>query len=420
MGLKAMKQPGLYVVYAASVRDAAGVNASPGAVLVQDGEVVMAGEPDRLPSAFIERAEVVDRRESLILPAMVNAHTHLELTGVGPRPYDPEGGFVGWVKMVRQAYGRLAESNPGHEAVGSLWCDRASIDAFDAGVQAVGDIASHPIHAARLDDGPLGGVSYLEVFGIGSPFDQAGLAAIDQASSGLQPHAPYSAGPALYEAAARSGRPVSTHLAETQDEVDFIASLKGPKLEFVRSLGRWENDFKAYYGNGLSPVQWMRPYLEAAANDGGWLVAHCNYVSDEDIAILADTNTSVAYCPTASEYFGHQKHRYREMLAAGVNVCLGTDSIIGTDPRDPQPLGLLSALRRLYARDQTDPELLLAMATTHGAKALRMNGQAATLQPGAPAKLACLPIDPARDIDPLVQIFTGQTLFQAISFELNP
>jgi len=405
-----MKHAHPTVLYAGAVRDATGIDAAPGAVLVQNGRVVAAGEPASLPRALAEQAEVVNRPNDLLLPALVNAHTHLELTDVGPRPYDPAGGFMGWVKTVRASMPRDRDARERSAKRGAQRCKQS-------GVQAIGDIASASSFQAIRSSRGLAGRTYVELFGLGPPFDAQALDTIASTTTGLQPHAPYSAGPSVYEAASKSGRPVCTHLAETRDEVAFVKQLTGPHLDYLKSLGKWDDAFAAHYGQGLSPVAWMRPYLEAAAKDGGWLVAHCNYVGDDDIKILADTNTSVAYCPIASEYFGHQDHRYREMLDAGINVCLGTDSIVGTDPDDPEPLGLFSAMRRLYQRDQADPQTLLAMATVNGARALRLDAPFATLKPGAPARFACLPIAAESDVDPLIQVLTGQDPVEAISLE---
>lgn len=409
-----MKQPGLHVIHAAAVRDAVGVNARPGAVVVLNGRVEYAGDPEGLDASIVEHAETIDKRNSLLLPAMVNAHTHLELTDVGPRPYDEVGGLMGWVRMIRQAVQALeVPQEHGRDLLRSL---KLGIEVFSrsSGVQAVGDIVSHPGRGLVRSKSHLDGVSYVELFGLGDPFDQAGLRAVKEDKYGLQPHAPYSAGPALYNAAARSGRPVSTHLAETEDEAAFVGRLEGPHLDYLKSIGKWDDAFAKHYGKGYSPVQWMRPYLEAAADAGGWLVAHCNYVSEEDIKILAGSNTSVAYCPIASEYFGHQNHRYRDMLDAGVNVCLGTDSIVCADPNDPQPLGLLSAMRRLYQRDKTEPGTLLAMATTHGIKALRMLPRKATLQKKAPARFVCIRIDTDDPADPLTQALASDAKLEPL------
>ncbi len=391
------------VLFAAAVRDAAGVDAAPGVVWVERGQVVAAGDPDSLPAEVLIHARRIDLPDRLLLPAMVNAHAHLDLTAIGPRPYDADGGFVGWVNMLRSCW----PTDPAHAAE---WFAQAAAqgacDALASGVQAVGDISRyHAVGQARKAAG-LAGVTYIEGLGLGPPFDAEGLREAREGCDGLQPHAPYSAGPAMFAAASESGRPVSTHLAETLDEHAFVARLAGPKLAFVKSIGRWSDGFAAHYGQGLSPVQWMRPHLERAAEQGGWLAAHCNYVDDADIELLADTRTSVAYCPVASDYFGHPHdgyppHRYLDMLQAGVIVALGTDSVVCQPEREPQPLGIVPQMRHLFWRDGTDPALLLRMATVNGAQALRLPAAFATLQPAAPARFVTLPINPDGNTDAL-------------------
>ncbi len=219
---------------------------------------------------------------------------------------------------------------------------------------------------------------------------------------GWQPHAPYSAGPALFRAAARSGRPVSCHLAETREELEFVATGGGPFRALLQQMGKWSEAFAGFYDQGLSPVGWMEPHLR----EQPWLLAHCNYVSDEDIDLLAETRASVAYCPVASEYFGHVGHRYREMIDAGVNVCLGTDSIACQPSHQAQPLGMLPQMRRLYQRDRTDPALLLNMATTHGWRAI---GLTAELR-----RLARVTFDPLDHRPVLEQILTSDAAVEAV------
>ncbi len=207
---------------------------------------------------------------------------------------------------------------------------------------------------------------------MGAPFDEPALRHIARLAPepgtrgnacrmGLQPHAPYSAGRRVFAAATHSGLPLSTHLAESPAELEFVATGGGPFRALLQGIGKWDETFAADYNAGLTPVRWMKPHLEQAH----WLCAHCNYVTDDDIDLLASTGASVAYCPRASEYFRHKPHRYLEMLDAGVNVCLGTDSIIchGT-------LSVLDEMRRLHRRDKTDPRKLLGMATVNGWKAL--------------------------------------------------
>lgn len=419
-----MKQQGTYIIHFGGTRDV-GVRTGPKSALVINGVLASFGDPadfDPDLNEFIEKAEVIDQRDHVVLPAMVNAHTHLELTDIGLQPYDPAGGFVGWVKQLR-----ALQPSSGEELIQSA--RRGAQMCLEAGVHAVGDITSSvAVAQARRSQG-LTGVSYLELFGLGSPFNLAALGQFkaertgqhdrDRRWVGFQPHAPYSAGHDIYAEASHYA-PSSTHLAETREEAEFVGSLSGPLFDYVNEFGRWDESFTKRYGKGLSPVQWMRMYLEAkggAYNQNRWLVAHCNYVDDDDIKLLADTKTSVAYCPIASEYFGHEDHRYRDMLAAGINVCLGTDSIVCADPNDPQPLGVMGAMRRLYRRDGTAPETLLKMATVNGTQALVGSGMLDDVKTHC---LVSAKVDMESPVDPLVQILTDDALVETMVFESLP
>lgn len=405
-----MKHDRPTVYHAAALRDAAGMTARPGALAVRGRRVIAAGDPCDLPAAVLADADRIDLPDRLILPAMVNAHTHLELTTIGPRPYT--GSFTDWVRMLQTHRPREP-----HAVWASVRRGAAMLRA--AGVAAVGDIGgrfSDDAVVEALGDSGLAGVLFGEFIAFDGPAldgeTQRLKAWCDRAAAGemrlgLQPHAPYSTSPKMYQAclraAADSGLPLATHLAETPEEAAFVADARGPFRDFVADIGVWEERYAAWYRGGLSPVQWMRPHLERAP----WLLAHCNYVSDGDIAILADTGASVAYCPVASEYFGHRDHRYRDMLDAGVNVCLGTDSIVCQPPGEAQPMGILAQMRRLYRRDGCDPAELLAMATTRGRRALGLDEHDATLRPGAPAVFCTVAIDPDGDIDALIQALTN-------------
>ncbi|MEM6333406.1 MAG: amidohydrolase family protein [Planctomycetota bacterium] len=345
--------------------------------------------------------------DRLLLPRLINAHAHLGLHRIGPRPYDPSRGFLGWVGDLREALRG--------EAADERAAAREAAEACVAqGTAAVGDIAMSAAAAEAMGGVGLAGVSYLEAVGLGPPFDEGpreAIAALPADSGGVrrgvQPHAPYSAGPGLYGVACDSGRPVCTHLAETRDELAFVAHGTGPFRDFLESIGKWRPDFAEAYSTGATPVAWMRPHLKRRP----WLLAHCNYLTDADIDLLAalpgHARASVAYCPIASTYFGHEGHRYRDLLAAGVNVCLGTDSILCQPPDEPQPYSMLQQMRFLHRRDGTDPETLLRMAAVNGAQAL---GIAIDFtQPHAQ-----VPIDPDHPADPLTQAMNNDVPLKII------
>lgn len=409
-----MNHPPTRCCRAAAVCPATGPTHRPGSVILRGNRVAWVGPTHAEPPDLAHDAAVIELPDRLLLPGMVNAHAHLELSAIGPRPYT--GGFLSWVTMLREHW--PGEGDPWAKVPDEAWfadaAKRGAAMSRACGVTAVGDICrSDAISAARREAG-LAGVGFVELFGMGPPWDAPGIAAIEQAAEGVQPHAPYSAGPALFDAAARSGKPVCTHLAETCDELAFVAGAAGPFRAFLERIGKWDDAFAPAYQRDLSPVQWMRPYFEQAR----WLVAHCNYVDDADIVLLADAGVSVAYCPVASEYFGHAGHRYRAMLDAGVNVCLGTDSIVCQPPgvKPPgdaasQPLSILAQMRRLHRRDGTDPALLLRMATTHGRRALGL--------PEEDDAFFAVRIDPAAPTDPLTQALCNENPMEPLTDDTN-
>jgi cytosine/adenosine deaminase-related metal-dependent hydrolase len=336
----------------------------------------------------------------LLIPALVNAHTHLDLTHIGPLEHDPGEGFVRWVDVIRA---NRAQSD---EEIAQ--CVRLGIEkSLAGGVIAVGDIAGAP--AGRLTeapvrtlaDSPLHGVSYLEFFGIGKSAASAIkrveaflaghlaniLRDIDGSGVrfGLQPHATNTIDLSVYQwvtlAARAHDLPLSTHLAETLEEREFIASASGPQRELLERLGVWDDAILDHIGKGKHPIEHLSAVLELKP----YLVAHVNDADDAGIETLAMTGTSVAYCPRASKYFDAASnfgaHRYRDMLDAGVNVCLGTDSIVNLDT--PDRISTLDEIRLLYAQGDHDPNRLLSMATINGAKALGLDPNRFTLQPGS-------------------------------------
>ncbi len=409
---------------AGAIRDSLGVEARPGVVVVAGGKVVAAGKAGAVSTAGVGR--VVELGDRLLLPALVNAHAHLDLTGVGQRAYG--GDFVGWLGSV------MALSPKGEgEIRGAV--ERGLALSRQAGVGCVGDIAhTRQAITARVEagDGGLPGVSFLECFGIGAREAEAverlkgqvGLLASGreaasglEASLGIQAHSPYSAGLGVYGAAAElaeaRGWRVCTHLAETLEEVEFVRDGRGAFVDLLKGLDRWDETIRP---TGLHPVDWLEPVLSR----GGWLLVHCNYIEERHVGVLSRCGASVAYCPVASDYFGHHqpgrgvRHRYREMLEAGVNVCLGTDSILCQRADDPQPLGVGSQMRHLYRRDGVDAGTLLKMATVNGAAALGLGGDWATLGAGAPGLLASVRFDPADPADALEQALRGDEPFEGL------
>ncbi len=385
---------------------------------------------DHHPLAHSPNLARIRRPDAILLPGLVNAHTHLDLTHIGPRDFVASGGFVGWVDMVRAA--RCLEPDTIADAV------RQGIrQSLLGGVVAVGDIAGAPRafpQRAPLDalaSSPLSGVSFAEFFAIGKP-EHANRARIadflattphhptPHVRLGLQPHATNTVSKPTFlwaiEQAARDSLPLMTHLAETPEERRFIAEAKGPQRELLERLGVWDDAILEHIGQGASPVAHLAPVLSHARALGvPCAVAHVNDASDDDLELLASTGAIVCYCPRASDYFrAHDAlgpHRYRDMLAAGIPVALGTDSIINLPPDTALPNGpgmsTLDEMRYLFRRDHTDPRTLLAMATTTAARALALPPANFTLASNVePAGIVAVPIR-ASEPDPLRAALNG-------------
>ncbi|MDX9910374.1 MAG: amidohydrolase family protein [Phycisphaerales bacterium] len=378
-----------------------------------------AGDVDRHPAAA--HALRVDAPDCVAIPALANAHAHLDLTHVGPQPHDPGEGFVVWVDRIRTARHTEDADIAASVRTGAELLLRG-------GTLAVGDIAGAPNGRPSLSPWrtlrgtPLRGVSYLEFFAIGTREDAALArveAALEEASSeraderqdqahqefacvrlGLQPHATNTVSPRAYrwarDRARRLALPLATHLAETPEEQAFISRATGPQRDMLERFGLWSDQLLADFGLGRHPVDHLLDALqdseqqEFTSQDTPFLVAHVNDVgagqeAERRIERLARAGVSVAYCPRASTYFAAPQHfgphHWRDMLAAGVNVCLGTDSIVnlpaGTGTA-PAPIGergicVLDEMRLLLERDAADPRTLLAMGTTHAARALGLS-----------------------------------------------
>lgn len=405
------------------VADAGGTLASPGSVLLRfrgsGAEVLAAGAPSVVDAHTAARgATRVVLPRSVLLPGFVNSHTHLDLTHVGPRDFDPADGFDSWLAMI------LRERATTPEAIGASV--RRGVElSLAGGVVAVGDIAgTGRLEAAHaLLDSPLYGATFVEFFGLGDAQEPSLASAADALESlrhrtggrvriGLSPHAPYTAGGRLYEGmaelCARAGAPIATHLAESVEEREYVADGAGPMLDLLRRYGLWSDAAAIEVGAGRHPIAHLAPVLRRTQ----FLLAHVNDCPDDMLPILASTGASVAWCPRGWAYFGRDvavgPHNWRGMLGAGVNVALGTDSIVIVPRDEADRLSTLDEARRLRRMEGVDSALLLRMITTNGGRALRLEEGLFTFAPGPIAGVVAVECSDAfAGADALAAVFDG-------------
>ena len=370
-----------------------------------DGRVV---DPYSLPAAHVETGkEIFDWGDAIIIPGLVNAHAHLELTALH-RQLTNFSAFTDWaLRLIQKRRTWTPELYRRSTKEGVHL-------ALHSGTTMVGDIASGNGWNTFSGEYPRR-VIFEETLGLSPDLAEPAMAKIhdlfDQSvgerSRPLQvhavsPHAPYSTSGDLYRRAvafAKNHRaPWTTHAAETREELRFFETGDGDFREFLTYLGALPENWRA---PGKHPVVW----LDALGILGSsCLLAHCNYLDDDAVARIARSKSSVVYCPRSHEFFGHEKHPIRRLLDAGIPVALGTDSLACNDS-----LSIIDEMRHIHAKrkDITSEEIFRA-ATIHGATALGFPDQLGQLARGFFADMAILDIPP--DIKPnrlLDQILEG-------------
>ncbi|MEE9294748.1 MAG: amidohydrolase family protein [Phycisphaerae bacterium] len=350
---------------------------------------------------------VIDFGDAVILPGLVNAHTHLDLTHWAGK-VEPDSDFVGWLERLRVAM--HAADDIQRELADSA--DEGMRRSLALGVTTVGDITSRPAAVRRqLSHGPLRVVSFGEVIATGKNRGRLsrrlqaavdGTYASDYLAIAVSPHAPYTIESdgirACVESAGRLGLRMCMHLAESPAEARYTQRGDGPFRDFLERMGLWDEVTRC---PRMAPV--------ALAHVCGVLgprtvLAHCNYVSDEDMRLIRASGAHVAYCPRTHAAFGHEPHRFGEMMAMGINVCVGTDSLASNPSLSV--LDEIRFLRSMWA--DFDGHTLLEMATIRGARALGLADRIGTLTPGKSADITVVPLDSNGLSDPLENLLTSK------------
>lgn len=374
-----------------------------GGVFVAAGRVIAVG-----PLSDIRRSlpphEELNLGHAVLLPGLINAHVHLELSGCDAS--DSPGGrsFVDWIMSLPGRTGRLMDDYPERVAqavdVGVKQCLRY-------GVTAVGDITAQPaLTRPLLRHGPIRTLSFGEALGLAKArerFDKAVDAAIDgQMASdflriGVSPHAPYTVDLHGYHQCVQLAKykqvPLATHLAETPDEELFLRKHEGVFRDIWNSLGTWSDDVTTFDGGAIAFARAVG-LLDVRA-----VLAHVNYADDDDLSMLAAGRASVVYCPRTHDYFDHRPHRWREMLDRGINVAAGTDSCASSPD-----LNLVDDLRLIWRRcgHTVDSDRLWELATTNAAAALQAEGRLGSITPGKLADFTAFSY--IGDVDPLAAV----------------
>jgi cytosine/adenosine deaminase-related metal-dependent hydrolase len=380
-----------------------------GVVEIVDGIIAdvspLLGQPD---------AETLDLGNAAIIPGLVNAHAHLEFSSL-ESPIEPALPFTNWI-------GRLLAHR--RERPDSLreYIRRGIREAAQAGLSLVGDIVTGDWSPDCLsDDGPHV-VAFRELIGllpdqVTSQLELAKQHIVDcrtaQSSiqgapqSGLRPaispHAPYSVCPELFHSLVELARaenvPLCIHLAETQAELELLESGTG---EFYAMLTRFD-----LWREGTIPKR-TRPmdYLQPLSGLTSALIAHGNYLADDEIDFLAaHRNIATVLCPRTHAFFGHRNHPWERLLDAGASVCIGTDG------RSSNPdYSLWSELQFLAGQsDAARAPQILEAGTRQGARALGQENETGTITAGKCADLTVISLEGSEATDPWAALFASNS-----------
>jgi aminodeoxyfutalosine deaminase len=347
-------------------------------------------------------ADAIDLGRAAVMPALVNAHTHLELSylrGVVP----PAERFLDWIRTImakRREYPDAADPR-------ILAAARTAIaEARASGTGVIGDISNTLVTAPLLREAGMPARIFYELLRFNAPDPESmtreARAKADAAASGdglvrvsLAPHAPYSVSPALFGAIradldAHAGQVSSVHLGESREEVEFISRGTGPWRALLEELGVWTD---AWQPPGTSPLE----YLDALGFlDRRVLAVHGVQFAGDDLARLRSLDMTVVACPRSNAHVGVGSPPLESFYAMDVDVAFGTDSLASVE--DLNLFAEIAEARRIAPR--VSARALLESATRRGACALGFEEQFGTIEKGKYARLIAVRLpDDAGDVE---------------------
>ena len=362
-----------------------------GTVVESDGVITYVG-----PRATALPGKDYYLGDAILLPGLVNTHTHLELTAM--RGFLENCQFPEWIDRLRQSRNEILDD--------AMLLDAARfgiIEGLEAGITTYADTCSSGVVMRAMRELGVRGVMYQEVFGPDPSQSDVAMRELeerveklqrektDMVALGISPHAPYTVSDALYKAAAKFANarrlPLAMHIAESDQEYQIVVNGTG---EFA---DRWRRRGIPTEPRARSPIALLE---KNGALERAPLLIHCVRVDDADIAIIARHRCAVAHCPASNAKFGHGIAPLLPLLAAGIRVGMGSDSVASNnrmDILDEARLAVLIHRAATRRHDAFGAHQALELATIGGARALGIDSRVGSLEVGKDADLAAFRID---------------------------
>jgi len=370
------------------------------------GSIVDVGTFSEISARYCGQ-EIVDLGEQVLLPGLINAHCHLDYTclrGKMPR----QKSFTDWIRAINAEKLKLSPKdyvisiNEGFE------------EAKRFGTTTIANLTAFPELIRQLPDPPIRTWWFAELIDARSP-DRANElvdSVIESLKSsqnyGLAPHALFTASKNLYQRCEEAGPNIllTTHLAESREEMEMFRDASGPLYEFMKSIGRPMEDC----GKETPLEQFVgAPYASPARTGRAlarWLVAHLNELTESDFELLEKMKTKfhVVHSPRSHEYFGHSRFPFKRLHALGFSVCLGTDSLASNES-----LSLFAEMRAFQRNEPAvSPDKIFEMVTVNAASALRQQNTLGRIRPGFRADLIAIPCTEDGDLFAEIVEFDGE------------
>jgi aminodeoxyfutalosine deaminase len=386
-----------------------------GAVAVSGNRIVDVGRFDDIKTR--NAGNTLDLGEQVLLPGLINAHCHLDYTCLRGKIL-PQKSFTDWIQAINAEKSELSPK----EYVASI--NQGFEEAKRFGTTAIANLTAFPELIPQVQP-PIRTCWFVELIDIRAPERANDLvdAAIESlgrarpelvlseaeggAPLGLAPHALFTASSNLFRwcenISRRDNILVTTHLAESREEMEMFRHASGPLYEFIKSIGRPMDDcgsktplglFLDLIGSGGSPnrpraIEVNRPYLS-------WIVAHLNELTESDFELLEKSNSKfhVVHCPRSHNYFGHSPFAFDRLRSFGFNICLGTDSLASNES-----LSLFAEMRAFQKEfPSVSAEEIFQMVTVNPARVLRYENALGQIRPGFGADLIAVPCSTSTDI----------------------
>ncbi|WP_231847951.1 amidohydrolase family protein [Gemmatimonas aurantiaca] len=369
-----------------------------GGVLVEQGIIRWVGAVREMPPQITDAVPVEALGAAVLMPGLVNAHTHLELTTL--RGFLEGFDFRDWLRTLTEVRRDLLTMDDLVDA------SRVGIaEALRHGITTMADTTDSAAPLQAMHELGVRGIGYVEVFGPDPAQCATSIARLQErvltlraqdtslVQVGVSPHAPYTVSAALFAATATLAReqalPMAVHIAESAAETAFVRDGAGAFAERLQARGI------AVAPQARSPIALLDACGVLACRP---LLIHAIRVDDEDLARVADRGARIVHCPISNAKLGHGIAPLDRMLAHGVAVGLGSDSVASNDRMhllDEARQATLWHAVRSGVPDSLDAHTALRLATQGGADALGLGDVIGTLDTGKAADLVAFPLDVA-------------------------